>query len=106
MVKIKVSVFFSHYHSNAVAAIFYNFIRNEFCFWYLEFTKVFIFDYSSNYSIEKRKQYLLLIIFEEILRILHPIMPFITKEIWQKFPSFIKNEKKSIMRQFVWEVCI
>ncbi len=67
----------------------YRFFWNEYCDWYLEFIKD---------RLKNEKEYALGVAFyvlEKFLRALHPFMPFITEEIWQKLP--IKKEKESIM---------
>jgi valyl-tRNA synthetase len=69
----------------------YRFFWNEYCDWYLEFIKDRLKD-------EREKEYALGVAFyvlEKFLRALHPFMPFITEEIWQKLP--FKKEKESIM---------
>jgi valyl-tRNA synthetase len=69
----------------------YRFFWNEYCDWYLEFIKDRLKD-------EREKEYALGVAFyvlEKFLRALHPFMPFITEEIWQKLP--LKKEKESIM---------
>jgi valyl-tRNA synthetase len=69
----------------------YRFFWNEYCDWYLEFIKDRLKD-------EREKEYALGVafyVFEKFLRALHPFMPFITEEIWQKLP--LKKEKESIM---------
>jgi len=68
----------------------YRFFWNEYCDWYLEFIKDRLKD-------EREKEYALFVAFhvlEKFLRALHPFMPFITEEIWQKLP--LKKEKESI----------
>ncbi|MBQ1915534.1 MAG: valine--tRNA ligase [Selenomonadaceae bacterium] len=70
----------------------YEFIWNEFCDWYIELTKARLYDKDQ----ERPRQtalYVLGYVLEHTLRLLHPFMPFITEEIWQKLP----HEGKSIM---------
>lgn len=98
---VKLIIFFDYlptYRINRVSSIMYDFVMNDFCFWYIEFTKVNTFDFSSNYTFGKTCQSYLLMVFEEIIRCLHPILPFLTEEIWQKFPFVYKKGKQSIMQ--------
>jgi valyl-tRNA synthetase len=69
------------YRFNDYANVLYQFIWHEFCDWYIEMSKL-----SLNRTMgadPKQSQRLLVEILEQILLLLHPIMPFITEEIWQ-----------------------
>lgn len=64
----------------------YHFIWHEFCDWYIEMSKPYL---SSDKANERRREIaktLLVEILEELVRLAHPFMPFITEEIWQKLP--------------------
>ena len=63
----------------------YEFIWNDFCDWYIEMTKSVLF----GKDLERKAvvQQVLLICLDTALRILHPFMPFVTEEIWQKLPG-------------------
>lgn len=78
------------FHFNDVAQTLYDFIWHEYCDWYLELVKPEL-----NGKRRKITQDLLVVTIESILRLLHPFMPFITEEIWQKLPVF--KEMNSIM---------
>ncbi len=67
-----------NYKFNEAANALYSFFWHEFCDWYLELLKSEI--------TEKENQVVLYKILEKFLRTLHPFMPFITEEIWQKLP--------------------
>lgn len=74
------------------ARLCYEFIWNEYCDWYIELAK------GRLYNKEKAReravaQYVLWKVLENTLKLLHPFMPFITEEIWDKLP----HEGKSIM---------
>lgn len=70
--------------SDAAMAI-YEFSWNYFCDWYVELIKETL--YSENNTAERKTaQYVLWSVLDNILRLLHPFMPFITEEIWQKIP--------------------
>jgi valyl-tRNA synthetase len=70
---------------NEAAALLYAFFWHEFCDWYLEMAKLRIRDPSTQVVMYK--------LLEKSLRLLHPFMPFITEEIWQRLP----HEGSSIM---------
>lgn len=72
------------YKFNEAASAIYQFTWHEFCDYYIEMSKVHMNDEFS-YSIK----YTLLEVFEKILRLLHPFIPFITEELWQKLPNRI-----------------
>lgn len=74
----------------------YEFLRGDFCDWYVELAKVRLYN-NPEISAESRMtaQYVLWSILEGGLRLLHPFMPFMTEEIWQK----IKIEGETIMLQ-------
>ncbi len=70
------------YKYNEAASAIYQFIWHEFCDYYIEMSKVHMNDEYS-YAIK----YTLLEVFEKIMRLLHPFVPFITEELWQKLPN-------------------
>ncbi len=63
----------------------YEFFWNEFCDWYIEFTKERI--YKGEKEEKRIALIVLLYVLDKALRLLHPFMPFITQEIWSKLPS-------------------
>jgi valyl-tRNA synthetase len=69
----------------------YDFIWNEFCDWYIEIVKTRL--YNKEDKTRKMAQYTLNKVLCDVLKILHPIMPFITEEIYTK----LYNEDESIM---------
>ncbi|ABR47602.1 valyl-tRNA synthetase [Alkaliphilus metalliredigens QYMF] len=63
----------------------YDFIWSEYCDWYIELTKTRL--YGENEDKRKAAQYTLTSVLADILKLLHPFMPFITEEIWQHLPT-------------------
>ncbi|MCI6285248.1 valine--tRNA ligase [Selenomonas sp.] len=63
----------------------YEFIWSEFCDWYIELTKARLYD-ETNPRGKNTALYVLSYVLEHTLRLLHPFMPFLTEEIWQKVP--------------------
>jgi len=61
----------------------YHFVWDDFCDWYIELAKPMI--QSEDPAVKLQTQKVLFFVCERILRLLHPFVPFITEEIWQKF---------------------
>ncbi len=78
-----------------LANCLYQFVWYEFCDWYLELTKsIFL---AENQSVRMETRYCLVYCFEVVLRLLHPLMPFITEEIWQRFKILLGISTDTIM---------
>jgi len=73
------------YHFNDVAMANYQFIWHEFCDWYLEWIKADLF--SSDKTAGRQARSVLLVVLETILKLMHPITPFVTEEIWSVLPG-------------------
>lgn len=86
-----------NYRIDLAAQTLYEFTWNEFCDWYLELTKTTLQQGNAEQQQATRKT--LLIVLENILRLLHPLMPFITEEIWQRLTSLMQIEGDTIMLQ-------
>jgi len=80
------------YRFNDAASALYHFIWHEYCDWYLELSKPSL--YLDTGSPERTAtQTVLVHVLETALRLLHPIMPFITEEIWQTLPEERRSQK-------------
>lgn len=76
---------FKSYRFNDAAQTAYEFFWNDFCDWYVEATKI---SFRSGDDAEKnRAATVLLSVLEEALRLLHPLIPFVTEEIYGKLPN-------------------
>ncbi len=82
------------YTLDEAAKTVYEFIRWDFCDWYVEMAKVRLY-LNDNVKSKQTAQYVLRDVLEQALRLLHPFMPFITEELWQH----LKVEWETIMLQ-------
>jgi valyl-tRNA synthetase len=73
------------YKFNEVASTLYAFTWHNFCDWYIEMAKGDL--YGEDSLAKLRVQSVLFTVLEQLLRLLHPLMPFITEEIWQVLPG-------------------
>ena len=82
-----------NYELGEAGRAIYEFLWSEFCDWYIELTKARLYD-KENVRAKNTALYVLHTVLERTMRLLHPFMPFLTEEIWQKLP----HEGRSIMR--------
>ena len=87
----EVTRLFDEYQFGEAGRELYNFIWNDFCDWYIEISKVAL--NGDDEELKARKQENLIWILDQILRLLHPIMPFVTEKLWLSMP----HDGKSIM---------
>jgi valyl-tRNA synthetase len=73
------------YRYNDAAAALYQFLWNDFCDWYLEIAKTALYR-AGEPAERQRVQHTLVTALETTLRLLHPFMPFITEDVWQRLP--------------------
>ena len=62
----------------------YDFIWDDYCDWYIELTKARL--YGENAESKRTAEQVLLYVLDQMLRLMHPFMPFVTEEIWQAIP--------------------
>ena len=99
LVAIEVNQSFDEYRFDQVAQSLYAFVWDEFCNWYLEIAKIELADTSIPSQQHLGIRQTLLAILDGSLRLLHPLMPFITEALWQEISSRSGQPKISIMTQ-------
>jgi len=82
------------YKFNEASHTLYQFIWHQFCDWYLELIKPYLYQ-DQDQERKTLTQETLLKVLDAALRLLHPFMPFITEEVWQQLP--MKKEVESVM---------
>ena len=89
---------FENYRFDLAAQEMYQFIWDEYCDWYLEVAKVQLNNSNSEATIRGTKRTLLGLL-ENILKMVHPMMPFISEEIWQIISHKTGTHSETIMLQ-------
>ncbi|MGA1657246.1 MAG: valine--tRNA ligase [Methylophilaceae bacterium] len=93
-----IATHFESYRFDLAAQEMYQFIWDEYCDWYLEVAKVQLNE-SNEHAMRRGTKRTLLGILESMLRMIHPIMPFISEEIWQIIAKKIGIQGDTIMLQ-------
>ncbi|HAT8178210.1 TPA: valine--tRNA ligase [Legionella pneumophila] len=93
----KVHHYFETYRFDLLANTLYEFVWHEYCDWYLELSKPILQDEQALSAMKRGTRRTLIHVLDQILKLLHPLMPFITEEIWQKTTKFTSENGVSIM---------
>ncbi|MEO3864594.1 valine--tRNA ligase [Rheinheimera fenheensis] len=93
----QVRQYIDSYRFDMAANTLYEFTWNQFCDWYLELTKPVLF--KGNDAQQRATRHTLVTVLESLLRLMHPIMPFITETIWQSVKPLANIQADSIMLQ-------
>lgn len=87
------------YRFDLYAQALYDFTWNEFCDWYLELSKPILLSAESTPEMLRGTRHTLVTVLETLLRLLHPIIPYITEEIWQRLAPLAGKSGDTIMLQ-------
>ena len=82
------------YQFAEAASVLYQFMWGEFCDWFIELSKAALYGDDAHSKTSTRA--VLVFVLDQVMRLLHPFMPFLTEEIWQKLP----------MKRSVESICI
>ncbi|WP_339897006.1 valine--tRNA ligase [uncultured Gilvimarinus sp.] len=85
------------YRLDLATQAFYEFFWNEYCDWYLELSKPILWDDNASAAQKKGTRRTLIRVLEATLRLAHPLIPFITEEIWQRIKPLTGATGETIM---------
>ena len=87
------------YRFDMMAQTIYEFVWHDYCDWYLELSKPILMNDASSEAAKRGTRNTLVNVLETLLRMAHPIMPFITEEIWQRVAPLCGIQGETIMLQ-------
>ena len=88
-----------NYRFDLAAQAIYTFIWDEYCDWYLELSKPVLTNPESTEAALRGTRRTLVQVMETVLRLIHPLTPYISEEIWQRIAPLAGVEGETIMRQ-------
>lgn len=89
--------YFKSYRFDLLANTLYDFVWHEYCDWYLELSKTVIYSDDARAPMKRGTRRTLIHVLHRILKLLHPIMPFITETIWQRITKLTSENSDTIM---------
>lgn len=89
----------ANYRFDHAAQALFEFTKNEYCDWYLELSKPVLTSETSSAAQQRGTRWTLVNVLEALLRLIHPVMPYITEEIWQRVAPLAGKEGATIMQR-------
>jgi valyl-tRNA synthetase len=89
--------YFDTYRFDLLANTLYDFVWHEYCDWYLELSKPVLYNKDALGAVKRGTRRTLMTVLNQILKLLHPLMPFITEEIWLRSAKLGNEVNKTIM---------
>jgi len=96
---VNVTAGFENYRFDLSAQALYEFIWDEYCDWYIELAKVTLNDPGTAEDVKDATRHTLVDVLEVTLRMLHPLMPFITEEIWMQVAPMLGRQAETLMNR-------
>ncbi|WP_428240105.1 valine--tRNA ligase [Gynuella sp.] len=89
----------AQYRFDLMSQVLYDFIWNDYCDWYIELSKPVFWNENSRPEQLRGTRQTLIQVLETLMRLAHPVMPFITEEIWQSIKELAGAQGQTVMLQ-------
>ncbi len=96
-VAVQVEKHIAEYRFDRVANDLYEFVWSDYCDWYIELSKPVLYGDDSTAEARQAARHTLVVVLESVLRLLHPVMPYITEELWQRVAPLAGVSGETVM---------